>query len=145
VLAEQGVVQVFHKVAIRPGKPLWFGIRDTPNQVTLVFGLPGNPVSSFVCCELFVRPAIAALSGKGFLGLRPATAKLARAHSHSGGRVAYLPARYSRAEPERAATVEILPWHGSGDLAALASANALARMAETAELGPGDTVDVLII
>ena len=44
---------------MRPGKPLWFGVRGD----TLVFGLPGNPVSSLVCFELFVRPALLALQG----------------------------------------------------------------------------------
>ena len=55
VLAEAGVVEVFHKVNLKPGKPLWFGVRGD----TLVFGMPGNPVASLVCFELFVRPAIA--------------------------------------------------------------------------------------
>ena len=56
---ELGVTEVFWGVAMRPGKPLSFGIRGS----TLVFGLPGNPVSSLVGCELFVRPAIRALQG----------------------------------------------------------------------------------
>jgi molybdopterin molybdotransferase len=46
-------------VAVKPGKPLAFGVRGR----TLVFGLPGNPVSSLVSCELFVRPAVLALQG----------------------------------------------------------------------------------
>ncbi len=55
VLAELGVEQVFHNVNIKPGMPLWFGA--SPGQpAKLVFGLPGNPVSSYVCFELFVRP-----------------------------------------------------------------------------------------
>jgi len=57
--AELGVEEVFWGIAMRPGKPLWFGKRGQ----TLVFGLPGNPVSSFVCFELFVRPALLALQG----------------------------------------------------------------------------------
>ena len=57
--AELGVEEVFWGIAMRPGKPLWFGTRGE----TLVFGLPGNPVSSFVCFELFVRPALLALQG----------------------------------------------------------------------------------
>jgi molybdopterin molybdotransferase len=57
--AELGVEEVFWKVAVKPGKPLSFGVRDR----TLVFGLPGNPVSSLVCFELFVRPAVLALQG----------------------------------------------------------------------------------
>jgi molybdopterin molybdotransferase len=54
-----GVEEVFWGVAMRPGKPLAFGVRGS----TLVFGLPGNPVSSLVGCLLFVRPALLALQG----------------------------------------------------------------------------------
>ena len=57
--AELGVEEVLWGVAVKPGKPLWFGVRGQ----TLVFGLPGNPVSSLVCFELFVRPAVLALQG----------------------------------------------------------------------------------
>jgi molybdopterin molybdotransferase len=57
--AELGVEEVFWRVALRPGKPLSFGVRGR----TLVFGLPGNPVSSLVGFELFVRPALLALQG----------------------------------------------------------------------------------
>ena len=59
LLAELGVVEVFWRVAVKPGKPVAFSTRGS----TLVFGLPGNPVSSFVGFELFVRPALAALQG----------------------------------------------------------------------------------
>jgi molybdopterin molybdotransferase len=58
---ELGISEVFWRVALRPGKPLAFGVRGS----TLVFGLPGNPVSSLVCFELFVRPALLALQGAG--------------------------------------------------------------------------------
>ena len=64
VLAEAGVKEVFHTIALRPGKPLWFGTAATANSTTLVFGLPGNPVSSLVCFLLFVRPTIARLAGR---------------------------------------------------------------------------------
>jgi molybdopterin molybdotransferase len=57
--AELGIEEVLWGVAVKPGKPLWFGVRGG----TLVFGLPGNPVSSLVCFELFVRPAVLALQG----------------------------------------------------------------------------------
>src|SRR3712207_4233780 len=56
---ELGVEEVFWGVAVKPGKPLAFGVRER----TLVFGLPGNPVSSLVSAELFVRPALLALQG----------------------------------------------------------------------------------
>ncbi len=59
VEAELGVEEVFWRVAVKPGKPVSFGVRGR----TLVFGLPGNPVSALVGCELFVRPAVLALQG----------------------------------------------------------------------------------
>lgn len=91
VAAELGVEEVFWGVAVKPGKPLSFGVRVK----TLVFGLPGNPVSSLVTFELFVRPAIEALQGLAAPGphfehgtlTRPARrnphrTELARAHVH---------------------------------------------------------------
>jgi molybdopterin molybdotransferase len=59
ILGELGVQEEFWGVAVRPGKPLAFGARGR----TLVFGLPGNPVSALVSTELFVRPALLALQG----------------------------------------------------------------------------------
>jgi molybdopterin molybdotransferase len=70
---ELGVEELFWRVAMKPGKPLSFGVRarthdrahpDRPQDIsTLVFGIPGNPVSVLVCFELFVRPALAAMQG----------------------------------------------------------------------------------
>jgi molybdopterin molybdotransferase len=56
---ELGVEELFWRVSIKPGKPISFGVRGS----TLVFGLPGNPVSALVGCELFVKPALRALQG----------------------------------------------------------------------------------
>ena len=58
-LAELGAQEVFWRVAVKPGKPIAFAVRGS----SLVFGLPGNPVSSLVGFELFVRPALRALQG----------------------------------------------------------------------------------
>jgi molybdopterin molybdotransferase len=69
-LAELGVEEVFWGVALRPGRPTWFGTFTKPGTSArrgpgpvLVFGLPGNPVSAMVTFHLFVRPALAALAG----------------------------------------------------------------------------------
>jgi molybdopterin molybdotransferase len=62
--AELGVRELFWRIRMRPGKPLSFGVAGT----TLVFGLPGNPVSTLVCFELFVRPALLALQGAAIPG-----------------------------------------------------------------------------
>jgi molybdopterin molybdotransferase len=63
---ELGVEEVFWGVAVKPGKPVSFGVRGK----TLVFGLPGNPVSSLVACRLFVTPAVEALQGAAEPGPR---------------------------------------------------------------------------
>lgn len=74
VAAELGVEEVFWRVAVKPGKPISFGVRDA----TLLFGLPGNPVSTLVGFELFVRPALRALEGERDPGPRFRQAALVR-------------------------------------------------------------------
>jgi molybdopterin molybdotransferase len=163
VLAELGVEQVFHKISLRPGKPLWFGIKDDGARTVLVFGLPGNPVSSFVCFELFVRPAIAAMAGRGFECGPSVKAQLSHTFDHAGGRAAYLPARLTLAgtgakdlhaaarfdassRDAAGLRVEILPWHGSADLVTLASANGLVRLSdERQQIAAGTLLDVVLI
>jgi molybdopterin molybdotransferase len=60
VLKQLGVEEVFHRVSQRPGKPMWFGIG---RQGQVVFGLPGNPVSTMICLVRYVIPAISAAMG----------------------------------------------------------------------------------
>jgi molybdopterin molybdotransferase len=126
VLRQLGVVEIFHKVHLKPGKPLWFGQRGGSGESPpcLVFGLPGNPVSSLVCFELFVRPALGRLAGRHDAALRTLRAELARTFSHRADRPTYHPA-FVREEGS-GATVDPLPWHGSADLNTLAAANCLA-------------------
>jgi molybdopterin molybdotransferase len=119
VLSELGVKQVFHKVRVKPGKPLWFGVYQGDDRQTLVFGLPGNPVSSLVSFELFVRPALGALMGRRDLALREITAPLACDCVQRGDRLSYRPARMVNGH------VEPLAWEGSGDLRTLVDATAL--------------------
>jgi len=61
VLGELGVEVVFHKISQRPGKPMWFGVGPKGQAV---FALPGNPVSTLVCCRQYVIPALKAASGE---------------------------------------------------------------------------------
>lgn len=124
VLAANGVEQIFHKVHLKPGKPIWFGVKADSRGDRLVFGLPGNPVSSLVCFELFVRPALAKLSGAEGSGLERRTAKLAKSHTRFGDRPTYFPARLFDRDGET--VVEPLAWKGSADLRTLADANCLA-------------------
>jgi molybdopterin molybdotransferase len=120
VLSDLGVEEVFHKVNLKPGKPLWFGVHGS----SLVFGVPGNPVSTFVCFELFVRPAIAKLMGHDpSVGLRQLRARLAVDFIHRGDRPTYFPATVRIQQNELLA--EPVAWSGSGDLRGLTAARAL--------------------
>ncbi|MCP3693793.1 MAG: molybdopterin molybdenumtransferase MoeA, partial [Planctomycetaceae bacterium] len=137
VLQELGVEQVFHKVAIKPGKPLWFGVATTGQ--TLVFGLPGNPVSSMVCFELFVRPALQALSGGEPTGLEQTEARLHEAFHKRASRPTFFPSRlYLENNQTR---VQPLPWKGSADQRTLTDANCLAYFpADQNQYDAGDTI-----
>jgi molybdopterin molybdotransferase len=119
VLQESGVVAHFHKVRMKPGKPVFFGTGDG----TLVFGLPGNPVSSFVCFELFVRTALRRLGGFQPAALAFVTLPLAADYRYATDRPTYHPARIEPTEVGE--QVRPVPWHGSPDLRALTAANAL--------------------
>lgn len=145
VLHFLGVRALFHKVALKPGKPLFFGVKPRDpalaslgfGPATLVFGLPGNPVSSFVCFELFVRPALAALAGRGE-GPRVRTMPLAEGVTHRSDRPTYHPAALD------GEAVRLVPWFGSADLRGLGAADALAVLpAGDHRLEAGSPVEVL--
>jgi molybdopterin molybdotransferase len=125
VLAEEGVAIGFHKIRMKPGKPLLFGTFERPDgKKRLIFGLPGNPVSSFVCFELFVRPALRCLAGQRALELPVVAAELSADFTYKTDRPTYYPARLEHAA--RSWRVEMLPWQGSADLRALLPADGLA-------------------
>lgn len=138
-LAAAGVREVVHKVAIKPGKPIWFGTSDK----TLVFGLPGNPVSSLVCGTVFVAPAIRAMTGGIAPPLSTLSATLTSPHRQKGDRTTYWPSRLSfEANGPR---VEPLPWKGSADLFTVAQSNAWAIFPPgDRDFGIGDQVDVVL-
>jgi molybdopterin molybdotransferase len=140
VLQKLGVTEVFHKVNLKPGKPLWFGVESLENgRKTLVFGLPGNPVSSLVCFELFVRPAIQKMRGLAPTGLPRRFAKLWIDHQQRGDRPTYWPAAIFEEE------IKPLAWKGSGDLRTLTDANCLAYFPAGERLyRAGDEIEVLL-
>lgn len=123
VLSQLGVCQVFHKVAMKPGKPLWFGQLVVGERKCLVFGLPGNPVSSMVCFEVFVRPALRKLAGLRTETKATQTATLQADIRVKGDRITYFPATFQRTGRELFATA--LSWAGSADLRSTAFAEGL--------------------
>jgi molybdopterin molybdotransferase len=90
-LARLGLELVVESVAVRPGKPTWFGVLANGKPV---LGLPGNPASAMVCAELFLRPLLAALQGAD-PALRLITTRVGRALRANGEREQWLRAKLS--------------------------------------------------
>ncbi|HEV3164291.1 MAG TPA: gephyrin-like molybdotransferase Glp [Isosphaeraceae bacterium] len=141
-----GVTAVFHKVRLKPGKPLWFGIGpargDCPGS--LVFGLPGNPVSGVVGFLLFVRPALEILWGKDATPVVNRRARLASPFVHRGDRSTYHPSRWIEGKTGSEPLIEPLDWAGSADLRAVAQADGFAVFpAGDHHYSAGDTIEFL--
>jgi molybdenum cofactor synthesis domain-containing protein len=129
----------FERVALRPGKPTVFGRIGN----TLVFGLPGNPVSAAVTFNLFVRAALRAMQGARETSLPKLTAVLARDVKGSAERESYLPA-ILQTDEKGTLLAEPLKWGGSSDFVSFARATALINVpANVKSLLKGDTVHVL--
>lgn len=153
LLAELGVERIFHKLAMKPGKPLWFGRRSADlgrlegGSPTLVFALPGNPVSSFVGFELFVRPAIAAWQG---LDPRPQLLRTCLGEAverKDTERLEYLPVKIEAPEAGEGTHKALpVPYSGSSMVQALAWADGLLRLdIGEARLEKGCLVDVRLL
>jgi molybdopterin molybdotransferase len=137
--SELGVDEVFWRVAVKPGKPVSFGVRER----TLVFGLPGNPVSSLVGFELFVRPAILALQGHADPLPRFEPGRLAGATKRSDQRDQLIRAR-TRPGSDGAVELEPLTGQESHMIATAAAADALVLVPRgEGELDPGSAISYL--
>jgi len=124
VLQTLGVRVVFHKVSQRPGKPMWFGI-GPDNQA--VFALPGNPVSTLVCCRHYVLPALLQASGRT---TRPVeSARLAEDFSFAADLTCFLPIRISGTD-NGIVTVVPVTTNTSGDFAALSKTDGYVELAQ---------------
>jgi molybdopterin biosynthesis enzyme len=140
VLSRFDVGLLFTKVAIKPGAPLVFGRRGD----TLVFGLPGNPVSAQVTFDLFVRAALLRMQGARVVSRPSAEAELLEPVRNRSGRRAHLPARV-RWEDGRLVAAPVRS-QGSADVVAHAAANALLVLdpARTAAAA-GERVPVVLL
>jgi molybdopterin molybdotransferase len=139
-LTELGAQEVFWRVAVKPGKPVAFAVRGS----TLVFGLPGNPVSSLVGFELFVRPALRALQGEREPGPAYLPGRLARPLRRNALRDELVRAR-SRVD-DGAVVLDPVTGQDSHMIVRSASADALVLVARgEGELAAGSAVGYLPI
>ncbi len=125
-LLRLGLQTLVDRIALRPGKPTWFGV--TP--LGLVLGLPGNPASALVCAQLFIRPILAAMLGQE---AEPVFrhARLAEPLPANGPREHYLRARLTY-DDEGRPVVRAFEQQDSSLLSVFAAANALIRLAPRA-------------
>jgi molybdopterin molybdotransferase len=137
VLSELGATFYFDRVRIQPGQPLVFG----SVAGKFFFGLPGNPSSTMVTFEVFGRAALELIGGQEDVSLHMPFARLTSEFRHRGGLTRFLPARLSGDGTE----VTPVPWHGSGDVAAMTRANAfLVADPDCREYAVGGLIRVLM-
>ncbi|HSU68179.1 MAG TPA: gephyrin-like molybdotransferase Glp [Tepidisphaeraceae bacterium] len=148
VLAEHKAEFLFTGVRMQPGKPVVFGrmpaarLGDSSVQFRYFFGLPGNPISTEVTFHCFVAPMIRALSGAGICVPRFVQATITEGVPAKPGLTRLLPG--CLAPDLHSPTVRLVPWHGSGDLAANTRANCYAVLPDSHEPHAGEVITVLL-
>jgi molybdopterin molybdotransferase len=134
VLEALGVRMVFHKISQRPGKPMWFGIGPR-NQA--VFALPGNPVSSLVCCRQYVLPALFSASGREAKPLR--YAMLDQDVEFGAKLTCFLPVRTKYVD-DGSTRATPAPTNTSGDFTSLGGTDGYVELRKEECLFPAGTV-----
>jgi molybdopterin molybdotransferase len=134
VLEELGVEVVFHKISQRPGKPMWFGIG--PDKQT-VFALPGNPVSSLVCCRQYVLPALFRASGRNTAPARFAV--LAEDVEFGADLTCFLPVRTVSLNDGSIRATPV-PTNTSGDFASLSGTDGYVELQKDESVFPAGSV-----
>lgn len=140
VLSDLGAEIFFDKVRLKPGKPMVFARLGK----TLIFGLPGNPVSAAVTFHLFARKALLQMQGASSTDLRQGVAVLAADVKAANERETYLP---SRLESNMSGQLIAIPlkWQGSSDFIGFARADALVFVPNGREIKAGDVATVLFL
>ena len=137
VMREIGINVLFHTIAIKPGKPTVFGVCDD----VCCFGLPGNPVASFVVFELLVKPFLFKMMGHHYRPAYACTPLASAIRRSETQRQSWIPVAITED-----LTAEPLEYHGSADIRALADADGLISLdAGVAEIEKGTTVCVMLI
>jgi molybdopterin molybdotransferase len=138
VMRDLGFKILFDRVRIKPGKPTTFAV--SPETGKYIFGLPGNPVSSFVQCLLLVKPFLAAMQGARWEPLSTNLPLKGNYQRRNSSRMAHIPVQIN---PD--GTVSPLPYNGSAHQVSLAKANALGRIpVGTDHIREGEPMEILI-
>ncbi len=139
-MLQLGVEQVFWGVKFKPGKPLFFGVREGAR----VFGLPGNPVSAMVCFELFVRPALFGMMGREDRGRPRVQVYFEEDVRNNFGRMHAM--RVSLRQTEKGWLARSVGAQGSGLVSSLTKADALALIGPESEgVRAGEVVEAIVL
>lgn len=140
LLDKEGAEILFHKVWVKPGKPLLFAKKGK----CLIFGIPGNPVSNFTTFQVFIKPALYKMMGRGDYNLRFENALLSREFQSRSNRVHIVPGRYTIEEGY--VYISPISLNGSADIIGCTGTNCLAVIEEgTRTLKKGARVNALLI
>lgn len=138
-LHAEGVTTVFHQVRIKPGRPFTFGVKGDKR----VFALPGNPVSTLVLFEVYVRPFLGRMMGSAALDRLRLRARLSKTFSKTSDRVQFVPGLLARVGDGW--RIDVVPWHGSADVFGLLRADAFAIIPAGEAVEEGRFVDVMLM
>jgi molybdopterin molybdotransferase len=140
ILKKAGSSIIFHKVSVKPGKPLLFAKRER----CIIFGIPGNPVSNFTTFHLFVKPALGKLMGDPFHEISLLDAVSEIDIENRGDRVHVMPSLYT--VTKGGIYVKPLKLNGSADIVGCAAANCLSVLkGGGTRVERGETVKILIL
>ena len=140
VLVEEGVDILFHKVAIKPGKPIMVGL----DGERMIFGLPGNPVSAFVTFVLFVKPALQQWCGVCSGSFQKIKVCLEKKIKHKPGKLFLMPGKVQKTGTQITACP--ISTKGSADMVGFARANALLFIPSDRERLPeGSIVEAVLL
>ncbi len=127
ILKELGVKEIFHKVRMKPGKPLFFGIKSN----TIVFGIPGNPVSNFLAYQVFIKPALLKMTGYKQCASLFKTGVITGDFRQKTGRKHFVPVKISLID--KTYYISTLSSHGSADIFTLSKADGFMVVEENAD------------
>jgi molybdopterin molybdotransferase len=145
VLGDLGLDLAFHRIAMRPGKPLLFGHIRTPKGMTPVMGLPGNPVAAMICAMMFLGPALAAMQGLPGDPPNAGTARLGAALKANDQREDYLRSQLANGS-DGIPVATPFPVQDSAMVSALARADALViRPPFAPAANAGDLVPIVML
>lgn len=135
ILQKLGVELIFHKTAIKPGKPIWFGKRKN----TVVFGMPGNPFSVQTCSRIFLEPFLRKSYGQN--QLPSYKLPFSSTKQRKGGLTEFFPVRFETTDKTYLSPTA---FNGSGDVRAGIFSDGLAVFpSELSQIQPGDMIEFL--